>query len=727
MKYTRKDLKKIHVSQLGEYACGLACLSALTKYYGGQVSQERLREISGTTLNGTTLLGLYQAAEQIGFDATGYEADMDNLKDLDQPVILHVIQDENREHFVVNYGFENGKFVIGDPGWGIVEYSEDELQAIWQSKTLLSLTPDKTFKTTKNTSQSQFKWFKSLIRDDIPILSLAGVMGVVIAILGLSMAVFTQKLVDDFLPNNETEKIFFGTLALAVLLIARAFIGYIKGIFMARQGKDLNVRVVKTFIEKIIYLPMTYFKGYSTGDLVARMNDSMRIKNTVALITGDVLINLLVVIVSSIYIFILSVELGLLALSSMFFFFLAAWYFHPKILENQKEVMAAHSGNETQYIDSISGISSIKSFNKEEIFKERIHSIYDFYQTKGYDLAILSNKYGFVTQLLVAIFISLFFSLGVYYVMEEKLMLGELMAILTIAGSIIPSLAGLMIANIQIQEAKVAFNRLYEISSLEKEYDPEPANDLTLQTESKNVLSIKNLAFRFPGRSPLLKDIQFRLVTGETVTLFGEVGSGKSTLVDIMQGFYQPEQGEVKLNGREMSEWDITEWRSEIGVVSQSEKIFNTTVLDNICLSNDPNEPERCVQFLNQSGLGCYLDNLPQGYLTFCGEEGQNLSGGQKQLVAIARALYKQPSFLLLDESTSAIDFDTEREVLNILKRYAKKNRIGLLLVTHRISLAKQTDKIYILQNGSIHDSGTHENLIANDNYYARGYRLIMD
>ena len=115
MKYTKKDLKKIHVQQLGEYACGLACLSALTKYYGGNVSQERLREISGTTLNGTTLLGLYQAAEQIGFEATGYEADLDNLKDLDHPVILHVIQDEKREHFVVNYGFEKGKFTIGDP------------------------------------------------------------------------------------------------------------------------------------------------------------------------------------------------------------------------------------------------------------------------------------------------------------------------------------------------------------------------------------------------------------------------------------------------------------------------------------------------------------------------------------------------------------------------------------------------------------------------------------
>ena len=727
MKYTKKDLKKIHVQQLGEYACGLACLSALTKYYGGNVSQERLREISGTTLNGTTLLGLYQAAEQIGFEATGYEADLDNLKDLDHPVILHVIQDEKREHFVVNYGFEKGKFTIGDPGWGIVEYTEDELQAIWQSKTLLSVTPDKTIKTKKSTSQSQFKWFKSLILDDIPILTIAGIMGVVIAILGLSMAVFTQKLIDDFLPNNETEKIFIGTLALAILLIARAFIGYIRGIFMARQGKDLNVRVVKSFIEKIIYLPMTYFKGYSTGDLVARMNDSMRIKNTVSLITGDILINLLVVVVSSIYIFILSVELGLLSLSSMIFFLLAAWYFHPKILESQKEVMVAHSGNETQYIDSISGISSIKSFNKEETFKDRIHSVYNVYQTKGYDLAILGNKYGFVTQLLVAIYISLFFSLGVYYVMSEKLMLGELMAILTMAESIIPSLAGLMVANIQIQEAKVAFNRLYEISSLEKEYDPEMANDLTLQTNSKNVLSIENLVFRFPGRSPLLNNIQFRLVTGETVTLFGEVGSGKSTLVDIIQGFYQTEQGQLRLNGQEMNEWDITEWRSEIGVVSQSEKIFNTTVLDNICLSNDPNEPERCIHFLNRSGFGSYLDNLPQGYLTICGEEGQNLSGGQQQLVTIARALYKEPSFLLLDESTSAIDFDTEREVLSILKNYAKKNQIGLLLITHRISLAKQTDKIYILQNGSIHDSGTHEKLISDDNYYAKGYSFITD
>lgn len=723
MKFTNAELKKIHVQQLGEYACGLACISAITKYYDGYISQEKLREISGTTLNGTTLLGLYQAAQQIGFEATGYKGDLENLKELDHPVILHVNPDKNRQHFVVHYGYKNGKFIIGDPAWGIVEYTEDQLKGIWLSGALLSVTLNETFKTRKNTYRSQFEWFKSLVRDDIPILSVAAVMGLVISILGLSVAIFTQKLIDDFLPNQETDKILTGVVLLTFLLIMRAFLGYIRGIFMARQGKDLNVRIVKSFLEKIIYLPLAYFKGYSTGDLIARMNDSMRIRNTVAVMTGDWLINLFVVLVSAVYIFMLSFELGVLSLSGSLFFGFSAWYYHPKIIEHQKEVMAAHALNETQYIDSISGLASIKSFNKEKEFEERINTVYDFYQTKGYDLAILGNKFGFITQLLVAIFISLYFGLGVWYVMADELLLGELMAILTLAGSIIPSLAGIMVANILIQEAYIAFNRLYEISSLDQEFDPKTDEGAPVNSGPDHLLSVESILFRFPGRRPLLKEVSLQVEPGQAATLFGDVGSGKSTLVDLIQGFYKPEQGRISMNNQPIETWGVKMWRSFIGVVSQSEKIFNTTVLDNICLSNDPNEPERCLRFLHDSGFSPFIEAFQQGYLTVCGEEGRNLSGGQKQLVAIARALYKKPNFMVLDESTSAMDFDTEKKVLEILKQIARKNRIGLLLVTHRITLARQTDRIYLLGDGAIQDSGSHEELIAGENRYAGAFR----
>lgn len=722
----KNQLKKIHVRQLGEHACGLACLSALTNFYGGSIPQEKLRQVSGTTLNGTSLLGLYQAACKIGFTAKGYEGNIKDLKTLDNPVILHVVTQTNRQHFIVCYGHENGKFIIGDPGWGITHYSDSELEAIWQSRALLSLVPNEKFLTITNIQQGQWEWFKSLIKEDIPILTVAAVLGLLMAVTGLSTAIFSQKLIDDFLPNNDVRKIIIGLATLALLLCIRAFLGYIQGIFMARQGKNLNVRIVKSFIDKIVQLPISYFRGYSTGDLIARMNDSMRIRDTVAVFTGSVVINILVVCVSLGYIFVQSLPMGLLSVSGIVFFFLIAWRFHKPIHELQKDVMVAHSANESQYIDALTGISTVKSFGREGIFKDRINTVYDMYQTKGYDLAILGNRFGFLTQLTVGVYLSLMFAYGVWMVVHGQLLLGELMALLTIGSTIIPSIASLAIANIQLQEAKVAFDRMFEISSLEKEFESlEKENLVYSEPDRASVLRLQSIAYRFPGKSPVLKNIGFQVSSEEIISVFGQVGSGKSTLAELIQGLYSPESGTMELDGKGIQEWTLPIWRAKIAVVAQSEKIFNSTLLDNICLSNDFGKLQECIAFCQYIGLDPLFSQLPQGYLTLCGEEGRNLSGGQKQLVAIARALYKQPSFLLLDESTSAMDFETENQVLGILREFSKKNKVGIIMITHRIGLAKRTDRILTLKDGVVGDSGPHAELITRENDYAKAFEHL--
>lgn len=723
MNRTIDELKKIHVMQLGEFACGLACLSALTKYYGGDIPQEQLRQTSGTTLNGTSLLGLYQAAQKIGFDARGYEADTVYLKTMDHPVILHVVMDNKREHFIICYGYRDNRFVIGDPGWGITFYSEDELEAVWQSHTLLSLVPNDKFRKKDDFRKDQRTWFISLIREDIPILLVAMVLGILMALTGLSTAIFSQKLIDEFLPNMEKEKIAIGLVALGLLLCMRAFLGYVQGIFMARQGRDLNVRVVKSFVDKIIHLPVHLLKGYSTGDLVARMNDSMRIRNSVSLVTGNLAINLLVVLVSTGYIFFLSWHLGLLCLSGMLLFLIVGIRFHRPILNLQREVMVAHAHNESQYLEALTGIRTVRSYGKERVFKDRIGAVYGLYQGKSYDLAILGNRFGFFTQLVVGLYISLMFAYGVWMVMEARLLLGELMAMLTVGGAIIPGTAALVISNIQLQEAKVAFSRLYEIASLEKENPEGEESSRVRSGKSGGILQLESVAFRFAGRRSLLKDIRFTLGQGETVALFGQVGTGKSTLAEIIQGVYRTESGFIGIDGRSMAQWTLPEWRKQVSLVSQTEKIFNTSVLDNICLSNDPQELMHCQAFVREAGFDRFFSRLQQGLLTLCGEDGGNLSGGQRQLVAIARALYRKPRFLVLDEATSAMDFDTEKKVISLLKQ---RKEMGMMMITHRLGLARQSERILVLKDGRIAHSGPHSILANGQNEYAEAYAQIV-
>src|SRR5688500_2404218 len=229
-----KFIKKCHVSHHGKYSSGLACLTSIARYYEGAIREDELVHLSGTTLLGTTVLGLYQAANKIGFDAEGFKGEIDGLKAMNDPVILDVTMDSKLKHFVVCYGFD-GQFLIGDPAWGIIQYDEDELRAVWKSKTLLQLTPNEFFITTKLKSKQKRKWMLDLVKGDAHILYVAAALDIFIAILSLVPALFMQKLMDGLLPSQSSYSLFVGFTLFGTVLITRACFIYIKEIVIAIQ------------------------------------------------------------------------------------------------------------------------------------------------------------------------------------------------------------------------------------------------------------------------------------------------------------------------------------------------------------------------------------------------------------------------------------------------------------------------------------------------------------
>ncbi len=696
---SKSALNKQFVRQHGEYSCGLACLASIVNYYGGHVSQSGLMGISGTTLSGTSMLGLYQAAGKIGLVARGFEADVENLKKINDPVILHVLMDGNRQHFVVCYGYD-GKFVVGDPGWGIIEYGEEELNAIWRSKALLQLKPGKNFETVSQVRNDKWNWFKEMIRDDMPILGVAAFFGVAIAVLGLSTAIYSQKLIDDYLPHKDFDTIFIGLALLALLLLVRSAFSYVRGVLMVRQSRDLNERIISSFLNKILYLPQSFFNGHSTGDFIARMNDARRIQTTVSNITGQVIIEILVIIISSVYVFYLSGITGLVSVSSIVFFLLLAWKYHKKIIDKQREVMQSYAMNESNYVDILQGSATIKSFGREETFIERLNEVYKVFQDKIYELGMLGNKYGFLTGSVSGIYIVLIFLTGIKLVLIDQLRLGEFVAIMSVGGSLVPSLANLTLSNIRIQEAKVAFERMHEFMKEETENSTAHRQNDKRQNingyDKTSTFEIRDLKFRFPGKKPLFEQVNLSLSKGIIVALYGEVGSGKSTLVDIIQRFYTFEQGMILADGKDWSIIDTGRWRNKIAVVPQNEKIFNSTVIDNINLNNNQNEFREVIEFCMREGFHKYIEKFPQGYLTITGENGVNLSGGQRQLISLARALYKKPEILILDEATAAMDADTENFVFHLLRKHSD---LATMVITHRKDLVERADRIYRLRN----------------------------
>jgi ATP-binding cassette, subfamily C, bacteriocin exporter len=297
-------------------------------------------------------------------------------------------------------------------------------------------------------------------------------------------------------------------------------------------------------------------------------------------------------------------------------------------------------------------------------------------------------------------------------VFNKEMKLGELMAVLGISGSLLPSIANLALISIPINEAKIAFTRMFEFASIEKEKEEGVAIP-TLES-----IQINNLSFRFAGRSELFSNLNIQIEKGKLTAIVSESGCGKSTLGQILQRFYPFEKGEIVVNNKhQLIDIELKKYRDLIGVIPQEITIFNGSVIDNLLLSKTEN-PENLMQFLQEYGFETYFDQLPQGLGTLLGEEGINLSGGQKQLIALARALYKKPQLLILDEATAAMDRNTEQFTINLLQK-AKQN-CAIFFISHRLNMLKNTaDTIYILENKTITVSGNHQELMQTSNFYS--------
>jgi len=554
--------------------------------------------------------------------------------------------------------------------------------------------------------KDKYNWLKNTIKDDYPILTVALFIGIIVASLGLAMAIFSQKLIDELLPSKNYEKIILGIMLFFVLLIFRSGLDYIRNIFMARQSRDFNNRLVENFFSKILYLPKFFFDSTKTGEIIARMNDSRRIQQTLSFIAGDVLINILILVFSIGYLFFYSWKMALITSVCIPLFALLVIAYNKKISDSQRHVMESYAATEGLFIDSIQGVNEIKNSNKQNFFKRIVKDMYGFFQNCSYKLGIIGAQYGLIAQIISTITMVALIILGVTWILNGQLKLGELMAIITVGGMIISSTASLSVVNIRLQEAKVAFDRYYEFLKAKPEFDP---NETFMKTEPEKQdpeqihLQINQLSFRFIGRKKLFDNISLEVKRGEIIILFGEVGSGKSTLIQILQKHYLPESGDILFNGKPFLDYSIPVWREHIGVVNQHVKIFNGTVGENICLGNFENEKESVDNFCKEYGFDSYFNNLPQGLYTLLGEDGVKVSGGQQQLISLARALYRRPSLLLLDEPTAAMDSKTEQFVMDILKQ--KRQQFAIILVTHRVHLAKYADRIYVLENGTVTQS----------------------
>lgn len=696
IKKMEKKLNRTFVLQQDEADCGVACLLSLIRYYEGNCTLDNLRRLSGTNITGTTLLGLQCAAQQTGFDADGCEANINALKEHGQPVILHVTIEETLLHYVVCYGMEDGKFIIGDPAHGIMFLPSEEVDKMWRSKNCLTLEPNQLFKKESDRRDEKKKWFLSLIKQDITLLSIAAGLGIAVAILGLAMAIFSQRLIDDILPKRNYTKLYLGVALVFLMLLAKESFSVLRQYFLLRQSKLFNVRIVDYFYSRLLILPKLFFDTRKIGDLTARLDDTARIQKVISQLTGNMVVDILVTAVTLSYLFVYSWKVAVACLVVLPFYFFIVKRFNKTIVAGQRKVMASHAITQANYISTLKGIETIKSSDKGGQFTDVNRGLSERLQDNIVALGRIQIKLSFIANIFGVVFIIGIVCYASSQVLTNNLKVGELTAILGMCASLLPSVANLALISIPVAEAKIAFDRMFEFTSA----DTENSGGELLKTF--NSISIKDVCFRFTGRPLLLKNISLVVIKGKILAILGDNGCGKSTITQILQKHYLPESGTVLVNDRHLLEnISISSWRKIVGVVPQEVHIFNSTVLENIAFDDAISNSQAVMAFINNFGFAPFINSLPHSYMTLLGEEGINISGGQRQMLAIMRALYHNPQLLLLDECTSAMSREAEQFVLQLLKQL--KNKMAIIFITHKLHILKNfADEILILEKGVI-------------------------
>lgn len=717
---TQRRIQRSIVWQHDTTDCGAACLLMLIRYYGGDSSILHLREISGTSNTGTTLLGLYQAASAMGFDAQGAEANgIADLIEHGKPCILAVVTEKVLSHYIVSYGYKDNLFVIGDPAKGVVEMTASELEQIWTKKCLL-LEPNDRFIKKEEISAKKKSWVTQLIREDLALLGASVAIGLLIAILGMAMAVFSQRLADDVLPSRNATKLIVGTVLVLILLLAKVILSALRSKLLITQSLNFNNRIIHFFFEKLLHLPKSFFDTRKTGDMVARLNDTRRIQSVIGALAGETIINALIIIVSIAFLLVYSWQVALITLACLPIFYWIVSRKNKKLISQQREVMGSYAMSESGFINTINGIADIKVFSQQSGFLNLNESLYANFQSKVFSLGQTQIRIGAWAGIGSTVIQVVLIALCSFYVFSDMMSIGELMAIIGITGALFPAVASLALIMIPINEAKVAFDRMFEIVDAEEEQH----DSLAVAPMDAMCLETRHLAFRFVGRRRIFEDLSLSFKKGTITCIVGESGCGKSTLCQVLERFYSPEEGEILLNGRTSGCIPLGQWRNMISTVPQEIFIYNGTVLENICFGSIPKDFGDVVAFCQKYGFDKFIAELPNGLGTLVGEEGINLSGGQKQLLGFARALFKPSKVLILDEMTSAMDRRTEKYICSLLKKLREDHVI--IFVTHRLETARQlADNIVVMSGGRVAAQGTHADLLQTDNFYSEFWKSL--
>ena len=719
-----------HYTQLDAMDCGPTCLRMISKYNGRSYTLQTLRERSYITREGVSMLGISDAAESIGFRTSGVKISLEQLKnEALLPCILHW----NQNHFVVLYKIKNNKYYISDPATKKVVFDEEEFKRCWISTksgeedkgTALLLEPSPAFydiedeKDNRNRGLSFF--FRYLTPHKKQFIQL--ILGMItVSLLQLITPFLTQSMVDTGIRDSNLSFITLILIAQLIIFVAGLSVDFIRSWILLHVNTRINISLISDFLAKLMRLPLRFFDTKMVGDIMQRIGDHSRIE---AFMTGSSISTLFSFVNFIVFGFVLGYYnltiLGLFLVGNGLY---VAWIL--VFLKYRRELdikrFSQSAAEQSNLFQLITGMQEIKLNNCETEKRWQWERI----QVKLFKISIKGLALGQYQQLGSVFFNQttniLISFLAAKSVIEGNMTLGMMMSLTYIVGQL-SSPIGQFIGFVHaFQDAKISLERLNEIHQKEDEIQNLDMKRTTLPADK--TITIENICFSYDGadRDYVLDDINLEIPEKKITAIVGASGSGKTTLIKLLLGFYEPNKGTIKIGDTLLQNINQRLWRSHSGSVMQDGFIFSETIARNIAVGVEEVDKERMIHAVTIANIRDYIDTLPLGYNTKIGMEGSGISQGQRQRILIARAVYKNPDFIFLDEATNALDAKNEKEIMEHLNEFYVGKTV--VVVAHRLSTVKDADNIIVLDKGKIAEEGSHKELVAKQGLY---YHLVKN
>lgn len=707
----------IKVKQHDPFDCGAACLVSVCSYYKLKISIASVRKITKTDLRGTTILGIVNAAKGLGFMSSAYgNAQLIDLEERKEPVIVHVLI--NRQpHYLVVYKTTKTFVKVMDPSYGtLTKYNHEDFREIW-SGMIIMLTPDTGFET-GNLIRSHAAHFWSLIKPQKSLFLQVLFGGIIYTALGVSTSIYVQKITDYVIPSSNDNLLNVLTLIMIVIVLMQTFINFSKELLIIQMGKLVDVELILGYYKHIIYLPQAFFDGMRVGEIISRINDAIKIRSFINEVCINIFLNGAIVILSIVLMTLYSWKLALLMSLIIPLAILLYFLSHRINSLYQRKGMEASAILESQLVESINASSTIKRLGIEEYINEKTENSFIVFLRNIYQ-AYTSNSYiKVVSDLINKAFIIILLYYGTSMVVEGVITTGELFSFYSLLAYFTGPLFALIASTRQIQEAIIASDRLFEIMDLQTETESE-ISKVDLQIGMIGDITFKNVTFRYGNRAIILDDVSLFIPKGKSTAIIGSNGSGKSTIMNLLQNMYPIDVGNIHIGDYRMDNISNQSLRKMIGVVPQRIDLFAGTIIENITIGECGRiDYETLMKVCKQIDLLTFIEKQPNGFNSYIGENGVFLSGGQKQKIAIARALYRNPEVLLLDEPTSSLDQDSYDYVTEIIRNFSEQNKT-IVVISHNLSNINVFDNIIVIDGGKvIVAGGTHEELMNNSPLY---------